>query len=163
MRLASPFVALVSRTASIMVRRCAFPEQSGAPRERILRLAHSLHDDLRPLCASRRRSLGEAANWDTRPPSREWGPSFTSSPTRTKQVRTERAQSTLMQQTRTASASSAVTGQAALPVGPRSTLRQHLKSGPLQHSDGQRASRRDPCRRRAREGRAPCAPLTGAM
>jgi hypothetical protein len=31
MRLASPFGALVSRTASLMVRRCAFPEQSGAP------------------------------------------------------------------------------------------------------------------------------------
>lgn len=163
MRLVSPFWALVSRTASIVVRRCAFPEQSGAPRERILRFAHSLRDDLRPLCASRRRSLGEAANWDTRPPSGEWGPSFTSSPTRTKQVRTERAQSTLMQQTRTASASSAVTGQAALPVGPRSTLRQHLKSGPLQHGDGQRASRRDPCRRRARKGGSLCAPLTAAM
>lgn len=125
--------------------------------------AHSLHDDLRPLCASRRRSLGEAANWDTRPPSGEWGPSFTSSPTRTKQVRTECAHSLLMQQTRAASASSAVTGQAALPVGPRSTLKQHLKSGPLQHGDDQRASRRDPCRRRAREGKAPCATRTGAM
>lgn len=57
-----PSGAQVSRTASIVDRRCAFSKQPSTHAIAYTGHNHSLYDDLPPLCASRRRSLGEAGD-----------------------------------------------------------------------------------------------------